>query len=46
MNQICFVPEIGKTLAEIEIGSKNEIDHRGRALEKFKEAFLKNDMSF
>ncbi|HAT74050.1 MAG TPA: non-canonical purine NTP pyrophosphatase, RdgB/HAM1 family [Candidatus Moranbacteria bacterium] len=41
---IFFVPEIGETLAEIEIGSKNEIDHRGRALEKFKEAFLKNDL--
>lgn len=40
---IFFVPEIGKTLAEIEIGDKNKIDHRGRALEKFKEAFLKND---
>lgn len=40
---IFFVPEIGKTLAEIEIGDKNKIDHRGRALEKLKEAFLKND---
>lgn len=33
---IFYVPEIRKTLAEIELNDKNLIDHRGRALEKSK----------
>jgi len=33
---IFYVPEIGKTLAEIEVGHKNSVDHRGRALENAK----------
>jgi XTP/dITP diphosphohydrolase len=33
---IFYVPEIGKTLGAISVGEKNEIDHRGKALEKTK----------
>lgn len=34
---IFFIPEFGKTMAELEPGIKNGISHRARALEKFKE---------
>lgn len=33
---IFFVPEIGKSTAEISVSEKNAIDHRGRALDKMK----------
>ncbi len=33
---IFFLPEFGKTMAELDPGIKNRISHRGRALEKFK----------
>jgi len=32
-----LIPEFGKTLAELEIDTKNEISHRGRALKKLLE---------
>ncbi|MGE5473202.1 MAG: XTP/dITP diphosphatase [Ignavibacteriales bacterium] len=31
-----FMPEYGKTMAELEPGIKNQISHRAKALEKFK----------
>ncbi|KAB2878093.1 XTP/dITP diphosphatase [bacterium] len=34
---IFFVPEYGKTMAQLDPEIKNRISHRGRALEKFKE---------
>jgi XTP/dITP diphosphohydrolase len=34
---IFFIPEFGKTMAELEPDIKNGISHRARALEKFKE---------
>ena len=33
---IFFVPQFGKTMAELEPEEKNRISHRGRALEKLK----------
>jgi XTP/dITP diphosphohydrolase len=33
---IFFVPEFGKTMAEVDPGEKNRISHRARALEKLK----------
>lgn len=36
-----FVPELGKTFAELSMEEKNKISHRGRAMVMFK-AFLKN----
>lgn len=38
---IFFIPEFGKTMAELEPEIKNRISHRGRALEKFKEYLRK-----
>ncbi len=38
---IFYVPSIGKTFSEMSLGEKNQISHRGLALEKFK-SFLKN----
>ena len=38
---IFFIPEFGKTMAELDPDVKNGISHRGRALEKFK-AYLKS----
>jgi XTP/dITP diphosphohydrolase len=35
-----FVPEIGRTLAEVEHGAKNSLSHRARALERAKPALL------
>ena len=29
-----FVPEVGKTVAELSVGEKNAISHRGRAAVK------------
>jgi XTP/dITP diphosphohydrolase len=34
---IFFLPELGKTMAEIDPEVKNRISHRARALEKLKE---------
>ena len=34
---IFFMPELGKTMAELDPGIKNRISHRARALEKLKE---------
>ena len=34
---VFYVPEIGKTLAELTPGEKNRISHRGRALAKVRE---------
>lgn len=39
---IFFIPEFGKTMAELDAETKNKISHRGRALEKFKEYLRKN----
>ena len=36
-----YVPELGKTFAELSMEEKNQISHRGRAMALFKE-FLKN----
>lgn len=33
---IFFVPELGKTMAELEPEVKNQVSHRGRALQKLK----------
>ncbi|MDD3253435.1 MAG: RdgB/HAM1 family non-canonical purine NTP pyrophosphatase [Lachnospiraceae bacterium] len=38
---ILYIPEFGKTSAELTIGQKNQISHRGKALEAMK-AELKN----
>jgi XTP/dITP diphosphohydrolase len=37
---IFYVPEIKKTLAEINVGEKNKVDHRGRALERAKKILM------
>lgn len=37
---IFFIPEYGKTMAEISMEKKNEISHRAKALEKIKEKIL------
>ncbi|MBX4172533.1 XTP/dITP diphosphatase [Weissella viridescens] len=34
-----YYPAFGKTLAELTVAEKNEISHRGKALEQFAEAF-------
>ncbi len=34
---VFFVPELGKTLAQITLEEKNQISHRGRALAKAKD---------
>lgn len=39
---VFFVPEIGKTLAELTQEEKLKISHRGKALKKLKEAFHEN----
>lgn len=38
---IFFVPELGRTFAEISLKEKNNISHRGRALRKMKEKLAK-----
>lgn len=35
---ILYLPEYGKTSAELTIDEKNKISHRGKALERMKEA--------
>lgn len=37
---ILYLPEFGKTSAELSIEEKNQISHRGKALERMKEALL------
>ena len=39
---VFFVPEIGKTMAEMSPGEKNAISHRGRAFRKMAEALKRN----
>lgn len=39
---IFFLPEYGKTTAELSMEEKNKISHRGKALRKMKEILLKN----
>jgi XTP/dITP diphosphohydrolase len=39
---VFYVPEIGKTLAELTKEEKLKVSHRGKALEKLKEAFNEN----
>ncbi|MDD4203887.1 MAG: RdgB/HAM1 family non-canonical purine NTP pyrophosphatase [Acholeplasmataceae bacterium] len=39
---VFYVPEIGKTLAELTKEEKIKVSHRGKALEKLKEAFNEN----
>jgi XTP/dITP diphosphohydrolase len=34
---VFFVPELGKTLAELTLEEKNRISHRGQAIRKAKE---------
>lgn len=36
---VFWIPELGKTMAELDAETKNRLSHRGRALEKFK-AFI------
>lgn len=38
-----YVPDLGKTFAELSMREKNEISHRGRALAEFKR-YLKNEI--
>ena len=38
-----FVPDLGKTFAEISMSEKNKISHRGRAIIRLKD-FLKNEI--
>jgi len=38
---ILYIPEFGKTSAELTIEQKNQISHRGKALEAMKEALKK-----
>lgn len=38
---VFFVPEMGKTLAELSPGKKNQISHRAKAFKKVKEILLK-----
>lgn len=38
-----YLPELGKTYAEISMAQKNDLSHRGQALEKFKK-FLENNI--
>lgn len=40
---IFYVPEFGKTMAEISEEEKNRISHRGKALELMKEVLKKNE---
>lgn len=40
---ILYLPEFGKTSAELTIDEKNKISHRGKALERMKEALEGND---
>ena len=43
---VFFVPELGRTMAEVEPEAKNRISHRARALERLKQVlpnFLKED---
>lgn len=39
---IFYVPEYGKTTAELSMEEKNKISHRGKALRKMKEILLRN----
>lgn len=39
---VFYVPEIGKTLAELTKEEKLKVSHRGKALKKLKEAFNEN----
>jgi XTP/dITP diphosphohydrolase len=34
---VFFIPEIGKSFAELTLEEKNRISHRGKALAEFKE---------
>lgn len=36
-DSIMYIPELGKTLAQLDMPAKNRISHRGRALSKMKE---------
>ena len=36
--RLFYVPEKGKTMAELSMDEKNEISHRGKALKKLVEA--------
>ncbi|MEK7268749.1 MAG: XTP/dITP diphosphatase [Nitrospirota bacterium] len=38
---VFFVPEVGKTLAQLTLAEKNRISHRARALAKVREILLK-----
>ena len=40
---IFFVPEFGKTTAEMTAEEKNRVSHRGKALEQMKEVLRKNE---
>ena len=40
---IFYVPEFGKTMAELSAGEKNRISHRGKALELMKEVIKRNE---
>ena len=40
---IFYVPELGKTMAEIPTEEKNRISHRGKALELMKEVLKRNE---
>lgn len=40
---IFYVPEFGKTMAEISAEEKNRISHRGKALELMKEVLKRNE---
>lgn len=40
---IFYVPEFGKTMAEISVEEKNRISHRGKALELMKEVLKRNE---
>jgi len=37
---VFYVPEVGKTLAELTAGEKNRVSHRGRAVDKAKRLIL------
>ena len=40
---IFFVPELGKSTAELTEDEKNKVSHRGQALEKMKEALKEHE---
>lgn len=41
---IFFVPELGKTTAELSPEQKNAISHRGKALQKMKQLLLQEEV--